>query len=208
VVSAPSGAGKTTVCRAAVERDPEIVFSVSHTTRPRREGERDGLDYHFVSEREFRRLVEQGAFLEYAEYSGRLYGTSWAALEGPLARGCDVLLEIDTQGARQVRERLAEAPLVFLLPPSLAELEQRLRGRGTDRPEAIERRLALAGQELRAARWFDYLVVNDTLEAAVQALLCIVRAVRDGDPGSVMRRFGREVVLARLDPALAAHVRG
>lgn len=206
VVSAPSGTGKTTVCRAVVEREPGIVFSVSHTTRPRRPGERDGVDYHFVTEREFRRLAEKGGFLEYAEYSGRLYGTSWASLEQARDRGLDVLLEIEIQGARQVRERLAEATLVFLLPPMLATLEERLRARGTDAPEAIERRLALARQELRAARWFDYWVVNDRLEAAVQAVLDIVGAVRSGD-AAALARFGRERMHGRLDPALAERIR-
>ena len=208
VVSAPSGTGKTTVCRRLVERAPGLIFAVSHTTRPQRPGEQDGVDYHFVSEHAFRRLVEEGGFLEYAEYNGRLYGTSWAALEGALAAGRDVVLEIDIQGARQVRERLAEARLIFLLPPSFEALEARLRGRGTDAPAAIEQRLALAGQELRAARWFEYLIVNEELEATVDAVLAVVRGVRNGREQEVVRRFGREQVLARLDPSLAARVSG
>ena len=116
VVAAPSGAGKTTVCRRLVEGDANLVFSVSHTTRPRRPGEREGVDYHFVPRAEFERLVAGGAFLESAEYSGNLYGTSWAAIEAPLRAGRDVLLEIEVQGARQVRARLSEAVLVFLIP--------------------------------------------------------------------------------------------
>lgn len=206
VVSAPSGTGKTTVCRRVVANHPDVVFSVSHTTRPRRPGERDGIDYHFVSEREFRRLVEAGAFLEYAEYNGRLYGTSLAALEHELDAGRDVLLEIEIQGASQVRERLSEARLVFLLPPSLEALEARLRARGTDSAEAIEQRLALARRELTAARWFDYWVVNDELEEAVGAVSAVVRGLREGREAALAERFGWKAVLARLEPRLRARI--
>jgi guanylate kinase len=193
VVAAPSGAGKTTVCRELVARDPEgLAFSVSHTTRPRREGEREGHDYHYVTRADFERMVREGAFLEYAEYSGQLYGTSWAAIRAPLARGRDVLLEIEVEGARQVRERLPGARLVFLLPPSLAELERRLRARGTDPPGEIERRLAIARRELREVDRFDYAVVNDDLERTLLALEALLRAERRG---------GREALLARLAPA-------
>ncbi len=208
VVSAPSGTGKTTVCRGVVDRDPGIVFSVSHTTRPRRPNERDGVDYHFVDERVFRRLVEEGGFLEHAEYGGRLYGTSWASLEAARAEGLDVLLEIEIQGAAQVRARLGEAVLVFVLPPSLGTLEQRLRDRGTDTPEVIEQRLALASRELRAARWFDYWVVNDDLDTAIESVLAIVRASRDGAVAEVVSRFGRDAARARLDPELVRRIGG
>lgn len=208
VVSAPSGTGKTTVCRGVVDRDPGIVFSVSHTTRPRRPNERDGIDYHFVDERRFRRLVEEGGFLEHAEYGGRLYGTSWASLEAARAEGLDVLLEIEIQGAAQVRARLGEAVLVFVLPPSLGTLEQRLRDRGTDTPAVIEQRLALASRELRAARWFDYWVVNDDLDAAIESVLAIVRASRDGAVAEVVSRFGRDAARARLDPELVRRIGG
>lgn len=196
VVSAPSGTGKTTVCHAVVERDAGIEMSVSHTTRKARAGERDGANYHFVSEAEFRRLAEEGAFLEYAEYGGNLYGTSWAALEKPRAEGRDVLLEIEVQGGKQVRERMPDACLVFLVPPSFAELERRLRGRGTDAPEVIERRLAIAHQELQAVVRYDYVVVNDAVEAAVARVLEIVAAERRG---RVAERHRRAAVL----PALA-----
>ncbi len=208
VVSAPSGTGKTTVCRGVVDRDPGIVFSVSHTTRPRRPNERDGVDYHFVDERAFRRLVEEGGFLEHAEYGGRLYGTSWASLEAARAEGLDVLLEIEIQGAAQVRARLGEAVLVFVLPPSLGTLEQRLRDRGTDTPAVIEQRLALASRELRAARWFDYWVVNDDLDTAIESVLAIVRASRDGAVAEVASRFGRDAARARLDPELVRRIGG
>ncbi|NNL87400.1 MAG: guanylate kinase, partial [Myxococcales bacterium] len=143
VVSAPSGTGKTTVCRAVVGKDANLDFSVSHTTRPPRAGERDGVDYHFVSTKAFRGLIEADAFVEWAEYAAQLYGTSWASIDGPLRAGRDLLLEIEVQGAAQIRERREDARLIFLLPPSPEELERRLRGRGTDSAEVIERRLAL-----------------------------------------------------------------
>jgi guanylate kinase len=197
VVAAPSGAGKTTVCRRLVEGDANLVFSVSHTTRPRRPGEREGVDYHFVSRAEFERLVAGGAFLESAEYSGNLYGTSWAAIEGPLRAGRDVLLEIEVQGARQVRARLSEAVLVFLIPPSLAVLEERLRSRGTDGPDEIGRRLVIARAELAALDLFDYAVVNDALEDAVARLRGIVAAERAGAPGALRAQHGPKA----LDPA-------
>jgi guanylate kinase len=189
VVSAPSGTGKTTVCRAVVERDPEIEFSVSHTTREPRSEERSGVDYHFVTEREFRALAERGAFVEHAEYGGNLYGTSWDSLDGPLERGRDLLLEIEVQGARQIRARRSDARLVFLLPPSMEELSRRLRGRATDDERAVERRLQIVVSELRAVHDFDYAVVNDELEAAVAAVCEIVRAERRGETASVEERF-------------------
>ncbi len=189
VVSAPSGTGKTTVCRAVVARDPEIVLSISHTTRPPRPRERDGVDYFFVSRQEFERLVAQGGFLEHAEYRGNLYGTSWSAIEGPLAHGRDLLLEIDTAGARQVRARLPAARLIFLLPPSLAVLERRLRDRQTDSEEVIRQRLAIAKDEIAAASWYDYAVVNDDLERAISNVLEIVRAERSGETAALRARF-------------------
>jgi guanylate kinase len=198
VLSAPSGAGKTTVCRALVSRDPGLVLSVSHTTRAPRQSERDGVAYHFVTPERFRALVEAGAFVEYAEYGGRLYGTSWEALEGPRGRGLDVLLEIEIQGARQVRARLPEARLLFLLPPSLAELERRLRGRGTDPPDVIERRLAIAHQELDAAPEYDYAVMNDDLEGCIAAVLEIIAAERRGETAASRRRFDPHSALAKL----------
>lgn len=198
MISAPSGTGKTTVCQAVVQADPELVFSVSHTTRPRREGERDGVDYHFVTRQEFLRLVAGGAFLEHAEYRGNLYGTSYAAIREPLDHGVDVVLEIDVQGARQVRERLPEARFVFLLPPSRQELEHRLRSRGTDTPEVIERRLAAAEGEFRAVDLYDYAVFNERLPETIETLLAIVRAERAGDPARVRARHGREAERARL----------
>jgi guanylate kinase len=198
VISAPSGTGKTTVCRQVVERDPQIEFSVSHTTRRPRSGEQKGVDYHFVTAEEFRALVDRNAFVEHAEYGGNFYGTSWSSLDGPLDRGRDLLLEIEVQGARQVRARRSDARFLFLLPPSMEELSRRLRGRGTDDAMALERRLEIVGSELRAVHDFDYAVVNDELEAAVAAVCEIVDAERSGETVSVEERFGRPRVVSLL----------
>jgi guanylate kinase len=202
VVSAPSGTGKTTVCRFLVERDARIEFSVSHTTRQQRPGERDGHDYHFVSHGEFERLVEAGAFVEWAEYAGNLYGTSFASLDAPLAGGRDLLLEVEVQGALQLRERRRDARFIFLLPPSLAELERRLRGRGTDAPEEVERRLAAVRRELGALDAFDYAVVNEDVERTVETLLAIVAAERAGDTGALRARHGVAAARSRLAAVL------
>ena len=197
VVAAPSGTGKTTVCRKVVERDARIEFSISHTTRPRRPRERDGVDYHFVEREEFERLEGEGAFLESAEYNGNRYGTSWAAIEAPLEAGRDVLLEIEVQGARQVRERRADARFVFLLPPSLDELRRRLVARGTDTPDAIAARIELARHELREGPRFDYAVTNDELEACVTQVLGILDGERAGDEAR------RAALRERCDPKRA-----
>ncbi len=202
VVSAPSGTGKTSVCRAVVERDPEIEFSVSFTTRTPRPGERKGVDYHFVTPEEFRALVDRNAFVEHAEYGGNLYGTSWSSLDGSLDQGRDLLLEIEVQGAGQVRARRSDARFVFLLPPSMEELSQRLRRRGTDDEAAVERRLERVVLELRAVHDFDYAVVNDELEAAVAAVCEIVRAERSGDTASVRERFATARTVALLSDRL------
>jgi guanylate kinase len=202
VVSAPSGTGKTTVCRAVVDRDAGIEFSVSHTTRRQRLGEREGVDYHFVTREEFLDMVAKGEFVEHAEYAGNLYGTSLEALEGPLSRGRDLILEVEVQGAGQLRARRRDARFVFLLPPSLEELGRRLRDRGTEPPEAVERRLAIVRDELAAVDGFDYVVVNDVLEEAIAGVLAIVRAERSGAPAEARSRYGREVVLGAWGPAL------
>ena len=182
VVAAPSGTGKTTVCRRALAQDDQLDFSISHTTRSPRAGEEQGVDYHFVSAADFRRLVEEGAFVEHAEYNAENYGTSHEALRLPLEElGHDVLLEIEVQGAAQVRERRSDACFIFLLPPDLKTLESRLRGRGTDSDVAVDRRLAMADRELEAIRFFDYAVVNDDLDRTVAEVLEIIAAERSGD---------------------------
>jgi guanylate kinase len=198
VVAAPSGTGKTTVCHRVVEGDPGIVFSVSHTTRKRREGEVDGEDYHFVCRSEFERLIGAGAFLEWALYNGNHYGTSWDSIDAPLAEGRDVLLEIEIQGARQVRERRDDARFIFLLPPSMRVLEDRLSGRGTDSPEQIRRRLELARQELAAVRDFDYAVINDDLDRCVASVMEIIRAERSGGSEELRRRFAPAAATERF----------
>lgn len=202
VISAPSGTGKTTVCRELVGRDPQLVFSISHTTRPPRAGEVDGRDYHFLSRAAFAAKVAAGAFLEHAEYSGHLYGTSRDALERELEAGRDVLLEIETEGAAQVRRSGVGAYLLFLLPPSLDALAARLRGRGTDGDAEVERRLQIAEAEFRAARDFDALVVNHNVEDTVAAVLEIVAALRDGRADAVRSERSLERVGASLPSPL------
>jgi guanylate kinase len=155
-----------------------------------------------VTPAEFRRLVGEGAFVEYAEYAGNLYGTSYAAIEAPLARGRDLLLEVDVQGALQLRERRADARLFFLLPPSQDELERRLRSRGTDAPDAVERRLALVRRELEALSAFDYAVVNEEVERTVDVLLEIIAAERAGDAERMRARHGAGVAASRLASVL------
>ena len=194
LISGPSGSGKSTICKVLLE-DPEVVFSVSATTREPRPGEVDGTHYHFLSKDEFKQRIRAGEFIEHAEYAGHLYGTSWTSLQDPLDHGFDLLIEIEVQGARQMRNRREDARFLFLLPPDRATLEQRLRGRGTDAPEVIEHRLALAGQELEAVAFFDYAIVNDDLETCVNAVLEIVDAERSGDVSGVRSRFGRAVTL-------------
>jgi guanylate kinase len=174
VLAAPSGAGKTTLVHALLARAPDLVFSVSYTTRKPRAGERDGHDYFFVSEPEFMRMVDAGAFLEHARVFDHWYGTGVEHVNRILERGRSVLLEIDWQGARQVKSRSPEACTVFILPPSLAELERRLRGRGTDSEERIGRRLRDALGDISHWSEFDYAVVNERVDPAVEALAAIV----------------------------------
>jgi guanylate kinase len=195
VIAAPSGTGKTTICRRILERDPRLRLSVSHTTRKPRAGEVDGVHYHFVSDKSFRELVDADAFLEHAEYGGNAYGTSWRAIEEPLEAGHDVVLEIEVQGAAQIRDRMPGACLIFLLPPSLEVLEQRLRGRHTDEEAVIQRRMSLVDRELAAAHIFDYAIVNDDLETAVSQVLDVIGAVREGRAAAVAKRHGRAAVM-------------
>jgi len=202
VVSAPSGTGKTTVCRRVVAEDRGVEFSISHTTRPMREREVHGRDYFFTSRPEFERLIAAGEFVEWAEYAGNLYGTSFGSLDAPLSQGRDLLLEVEVQGAGQLRARRRDARFIFLLPPSRAELERRLRGRGTDSPEAIVRRLAAVDDELRAVTIFDYAVVNDDVDEAVRAVRAIIDAERRGDAATAKQRWARDVTLARIASVL------
>jgi guanylate kinase len=174
VIAAPSGAGKTTLVRTLLERRPELRFSISHTTRQPRKAETDGLDYYFVDEDQFRRMAEAGAFLEHARVFDHWYGTGKDSVERLRAAGYSVLLEIDWQGARQVRAAAPDAETVFILPPSVAELERRLRGRATDSDAVIARRLRDSVGDM--AHWdeFDYVVVNEDVGQAVTALEAIL----------------------------------
>lgn len=182
ILSAPSGAGKTSLVRELVGVDPQVRVSVSHTTRPMRPGEQDGVDYHFVERDEFLRLVGDAAFLEHAEVFGNYYGTSEAKVRERLAEGVDLILEIDWQGAQQVRRRIPEAVSVFILPPSLTALRERLEGRGQDSTEVIERRLREAESEIAHYPEYDYLVVNDDFHRALDDLRSIFRALRLREP--------------------------
>jgi guanylate kinase len=177
VITGPSGVGKGTLIRLLRDQIPELELSVSATTRARRPGESDGVEYHFLDEHEFARRVADGEFVEWARYSGRSYGTLRSELERRVAAGHPVVLEIEVQGARQVRDTLPEALQIFIRPPSdSAALRDRLIGRGTDDDDEVERRLAVAEQELAAADEFPHQVVNDRLEDAVAQLVAIVRA--------------------------------
>lgn len=178
VVAAPSGAGKTTLVRLLLDSEPGVHLSISYTTRAPRPGELDGREYHFVDLATFRAMMARGDFLEWAEVHGNFYGTSKVWIGDQLAAGHDVLLEIDWQGAQQVRAVFPEAIGVFILPPSMEELTRRLTGRGTDSAEVIERRLAAAQAEMRHVGEFDYVIINDGLEQALDDLRAVVRASR------------------------------
>jgi len=174
VISAPSGAGKTSLVKALLERVPDLRVSISHTTRPRRPTEEDGREYYFVSPEQFQQLVDDQAFLESARVFDNFYGTSQGQLREKLAAGHDVILEIDWQGARQVRAALPGCTSIFILPPSLLALRTRLNGRGTDSPAVIARRLADAVQDMSHWQEFDFVVVNDDFERAVGELAAII----------------------------------
>lgn len=178
VVSAPSGTGKTTVVEKLVERTPDITLSRSYTSRPARPGEHDGVDYHFVTRERFEGMIAAGEFLEWADVFGNLYGTSAADTERLLSAGSDVVLVIDVQGARQMRRRGFEVSTVFVMPPSSAVLEQRLRGRSQDSEEAIQRRLEIARSEVAAFSEYDFIVINDDVTAATRRLCAIVLGER------------------------------
>jgi guanylate kinase len=178
IVTAPSGAGKTTLVRMLLANDPDIRLSISCTTRSPRHGEENGRDYHFIDAPNFLEQAKKGEFLEWAEVHGNYYGTSSTWIESEMASGNDVLLEIDWQGAQQVRKHFSDAIGIFILPPSLSTLEQRLSSRGTDDPATIARRLAAARDEMRHAEEFDYVIINHDLQLALSDLLSVIRAAR------------------------------
>ncbi len=195
IVSAPSGAGKTTLVERLVEQTPLLKMSRSYTSRPMREGETDGVDYYFVTRPRFQSMIDSGEFLEWADVFGNLYGTCAAETEQHLNSGVDVVLVIDVQGARKVRARRVEATTVFVMPPSFDVLERRLRGRSKDSEQEIQRRLSVAREEVAAFVEYDFLVVNDELTGAVDRLRSIVIAARArlqrmrGEAETIIRTF-------------------
>jgi guanylate kinase len=178
VVVAPSGAGKTSLVASLLEHERNIRLSISYTTRAPRPGEQDGREYHFVDKPRFEQMIAAGDFLEHANVYGNYYGTSRAWIQEELAGDHDVLLEIDWQGARQVRRLFPAMVGIFILPPSLAELRRRLQGRGKDSPETIERRMASAREDISHVLEFEYIIVNDRFEDALSELTCVIRAAR------------------------------
>jgi guanylate kinase len=176
IVSAPSGAGKTSLCNELIDILPDLRHSVSYTTRLARPGERHGKDYFFVSREEFDKMVAEGGFAEWAEVHGNFYGTAVRTLEEYRSQGINVILDIDCQGARQLKSRYADAVYIFILPPDFAELRRRLEGRNSDTREVIERRLRVAMDEVKESAWYDYLVVNDDFPRALEKLKSIIIA--------------------------------
>lgn len=174
IISAPSGAGKTTLARGLNEALPNTAFSISHTTRPQRRNESHNVDYYFVSDREFREMMERGDFLEYAQVYGNWYGTSKAAVHYLMEQGKTVLLDIDWQGARHVRCKMPDSRSIFILPPSLEELERRLRSRDQDSDDVIQQRMEQARDEMQHVEEYEFIVVNDYFDQALQELCAIV----------------------------------
>ena len=187
VVSAPSGAGKTSLVKALLKADPAIRLSVSYTTRAPRPGETDGRDYHFVSHEQFQKLLAEGEFLEHAEVYGNFYGTSKSVISRELYAGRDLLLEIDWQGADQVRQHFPRSASIFILPPSFAALRMRLAGRAQDSDEVIEHRLAAAAHDVAHADAFDYIIVNDDFDHALLDLVAVTRSIRLETPRQLTR---------------------
>lgn len=178
VISAPSGAGKTTLCKKIIRRDPNIRQSVSFTTRGPRKGETDGIDYTFIGKKAFQRMIERNEFIEWAEVHGNFYGTSRKRLEGLLRSGFDVLLDIDTQGARQIRNALDGGVFIFILPPSIKVLRERLQNRKSNTREDMERRLRRAAVEIKDYIMYDYVIVNGLLGDALRRLEAVITAER------------------------------
>ncbi|HEU5219562.1 MAG TPA: guanylate kinase [Gemmatimonadales bacterium] len=199
MLSSPSGGGKSTIARHLLEAREDVTYSVSATTRPLRPGETDGSSYHFLERAEFERRVAAGEFIEWAEYGGHLYGTLCAEVERGLTQGKHVVLDIEVAGARQVRGKFPNSVQVFVLPPSAAVLAQRLRGRNTEDRAAVTRRLAIASEELLAAREYEYVVVNDDVVEAVAR----VAAILDGESRRVRRLVNLDLVIDNLRRDLA-----
>lgn len=191
IISAPSGTGKTTLVRRVMEQLPNLRFSVSYTTRPPRANEREGEDYHFVSPSAFQKMVERSDFLEWAEVLGNYYGTARVNVKALESEGLDLILDIDTQGAKKVMEKIDHAVLIYILPPSLEALGDRLVKRGLDSPEMIHFRLANARRDMEEAHWYHYLIVNERIEDAVEKLRAIIITERC--------RKGKNLILKRIE---------
>lgn len=194
VISGPSGVGKSTAIAGVRQRHPEMFFSVSATTRPRRTGDRDGVTYWFKTRPEFEEMAREGAFYEYAEYAGNYYGTPKAPVEECLAKGVDVIMDIDVQGALQIQQRCPDAVLIFLVAPSFSLLEKRLRGRGDTSEADMERRLGKAKWEYAHAHLYDYIVISDTLQRTVNDIDCILTAEK--------LRAARKMKLLQMEESL------
>jgi guanylate kinase len=178
IISAPSGTGKTSLVKRVIEELPNLTFSVSYTTRPARANEREGEDYHFVSPSTFEKMVEKGRFLEWAEVLGNRYGTAWTSIETLTRKGMDLILDIDTQGARKVAKEIDRSVLIFILPPSPEALRERLVKRGLETPDRVKFRLASARREIEESCWYQYAIVNESIEDAVEKLKAIIIAER------------------------------
>jgi guanylate kinase len=194
VISAPSGTGKTTLVRGAMEQLPDLHFSISYTTRSRRANEGEGEDYYFISPSIFQKMVERGEFLEWAEVLGNRYGTTLASVSQLVSKGMDLILDIDTQGAKMVMEKVDQTILIYILPPSLEALLERLVKRGLDSPEIIQLRLASARKDMEEAHWYHYLIVNEKIDDAIEKLKAIIiaercRKVKDFILGEKMREW-------------------
>lgn len=176
IISAPSGAGKTSLCNGLLKRFPNMRESVSYTTRAPRPGEMNGRDYFFVSRDEFQSMIDDDAFAEWAQVHGNYYGTALLTIEEARKSGVDLVLDIDCQGGRRLKEQIEGCIFVFILPPSMDELRRRLEGRSSDAPEVIDLRLKHAAAEIREARWYDYIIINDRFETALDELSAIVTA--------------------------------
>ncbi len=174
ILSAPSGAGKTTLCRAILKRYPEIVYSISYTTRPPRKGETEGVDYHFISTDRFEAAIREGRWAEWAKVHDNYYGTSADAIDRHLSAGRDILLDIDVVGTRQILKKFPEAVTIFIMPPNMAVLENRLRARGSDDPDAIARRLENAETEIASRKIYRHIIVNDKLDEAIRQLASVI----------------------------------
>lgn len=178
VFSAPSGAGKSTIIKALKERIEGLGYSISHTSRKPRGNENDGIDYHFLKKETFRSMIDAGAFVEWAQVYDDLYGTSFSSLDEQIASGLDVLLDLDTQGAKNIKKHFKNSVLIYVLPPSLDVLEKRLMARGTDDETVIKSRMKKTSNEIKQCVWYDYIIVNDDLEKAIKEARAIILAVR------------------------------